>query len=75
MDVFVHRAPYGFETLKLEDTEELEEMLKGIETFEPLGDREEVHVEITGEWGEVKELLSQPFFKKIWFDPNAPKRR
>lgn len=73
MNVFVHRDPTGFETFDMEGIEELEEQLKGIDTFKPLGDEQEVHVEITGEWGEIRELLSQPFFGKIWFNPESPK--
>lgn len=67
MIVWVHRDPSGFETNDLAGIEELEEHLKGIETFEPLEDDQNVHVEITGTWGEIKELLSQPLFKGIWF--------
>lgn len=73
LDVFVHRAPAGFETFDMEGIEELEEQLKGIDTFKPLDDKQEVHVEITGPWEEIRELLSQPFFKKIWFDPESPR--
>lgn len=73
LDVFVHRDPTGFETFDMEGIEELEEQLKGIDTFKPLDDKQEVHVEITGPWEEIRELLSQPFFKKIWFDPESPR--
>jgi len=73
LDVFVHRNPTGFETFDMEGIEELEEQLKGIDTFKPFDDKQEVHVEITGPWGEIRELLSQPFFKKIWFNPESPR--
>lgn len=73
LDMFVHRAPTGFETFDMEGIEELEEQLKGIDTFKPLDDGQEIHVEITGPWGEIRELLSQPFFNKIWFDPTSPR--
>ncbi|GAJ00231.1 unnamed protein product, partial [marine sediment metagenome] len=36
-------------------------------------EKEEVHVEITGPWGEIRGLLSQPCFKQIWFDPASPR--
>ena len=73
LDVFVHRNPTGFETFDMEGIEELEEQLKGIDTFKPLDDKGEVYVEITGPWGEIRELLSQPCFKQIWFDPDSPR--
>lgn len=73
LDVFVHRNPSGFETFDLEGIEELEEQLKGIDTFKPLDDKQEVHVDITGPWGEIRELLAQPCFKRIWFDPKSPR--
>ena len=69
LDVFVHRDPRGFEAFDMEGIEELEEQLEGIDTFSPLDDKSEIHVEITGTWGEIRELLSQPCFKDIWFDP------
>lgn len=73
LDVFVHRDPSGFETFDMEDIKELEEQLKGLDTFKPLDDKEEVHVEITGPWSEIRELLSQPYFNRIWFDPSSPR--
>lgn len=69
MDVFVNRNPSGCETFDLEDLNELEEQLKSFSAHGPLDDRSEVHVEIRGNWAEIKELLSQPCFKDIWFDP------
>jgi len=69
MDIFVHRNPTGCETLDLEDIVELEEQLRGMDTFSPLDDKAEVHVEITGTWSEIRELLSQSYFKDVWFDP------
>ena len=63
----------GFETFVMEDIEELEEQLKGLEAFKPLNDKSEVCAEITGPWEEIRELLSQPFLKKIWFNPESPR--
>lgn len=48
MDVFINRNPTGCETFDLEDIAELEEQLKGIDSFKPLNDKSEIHVEITG---------------------------
>lgn len=69
MKVFINRNPSGCETFDLEDIKELEEQLKSFDALEPLDDKSEVHVEITGTWGEIRELLSQPCFSDIWFDP------
>lgn len=69
MDIFVHRSPTGCQTFDLEGVEELEEQLKSCDTFEPLDDKSEVHVDITGTWAEIRQLLSQPYFKDRWFDP------
>jgi len=63
MEIFVHRNPIGCETFDLEDIAELEEQLRGMDTFRSLDDEAEIHVEITGTWGEIRELLSQPCFK------------
>ena len=71
MEVFINRSPTGCETFDLEDINELEEQLKSCDTFAPLDDKSEVHVEITGTWGEIRELLSQPCFKDIWFRPKV----
>ena len=72
MDVFVHRNPTGCETFDLEDIKELEEQLKSFDVLEALNDKSEVHVEITGTWEEIRELLSQRFFEKVWFNPESP---
>lgn len=69
MDVFINRNLTGCETFDLEDLNELEEQLKSFDALKPLDDKSEIHVEITGTWGEIRELLSQPCFKDIWFDP------
>jgi len=53
----------------MEGVEELEEHLRGVETFEPLQETEDVTVEIIGRWGELKGLLSEPAFKDVWFKP------
>ena len=71
MEVFVHRDPTGYQTFDMEGIDELEEHLKSVETFEPLDDNEEVHLDITGRWSEIRELLSQDCFKEIWFDPRT----
>ncbi len=57
------------ETFDLEDIKELDEHLKRLSSHERLNKKSEVHVEITGTWGEIRDLLSQPYFKNIWFDP------
>lgn len=67
INVWVNRNPSGFETSDLVGIDELGELLKDIETFGPLEEDSDVHVEITGSWSEIKELLSQPFFKRIWY--------
>jgi len=69
MEVFINRNPTGCETFDLEDLNELEEQLGSFSALGPLNDKSEIKVEITGTWGEIKELLSQPCFKDIWFDP------
>jgi hypothetical protein len=69
MNVFVNRDPTGCETFDLEDMNELEAQLGSFSAVEPLNDKSQVKVEITGTWQEIKELLSQPCFKNIWFDP------
>lgn len=74
MEVFVHRSPTGYQTFDMEGIEELEEHLRNVHTLQPLDDNDEVHVEITGKWGEIRELLSQPCFKEIWFDPRRSPR-
>ena len=66
MEVFIHRSPIGVETFDLEDIQELEEHLKGFDTFKPLSDKEEITVEIKGSWGEIRELLSHSCFQNIW---------
>jgi hypothetical protein len=73
MNVWVRRDPVGFETFDMEGIEELEEQLKGLVAFKPLDDKSEVCAEITGTWGEIRELLSQPFLKNIWFNPESPR--
>jgi len=75
LNVWVRRDPIGFETFAMEGIEELEEQLKGLVSFKPLDDKAEVCAEITGPWGEIKDLLSQPFFSKTWFDPKSPRFR
>lgn len=66
MEVFVHRQPKGFITNQLEDVQELGELLTN---FGPLGDDDEVTVEITAPWRLIRELLSQPMFSDAWFSP------
>lgn len=66
MEVFVHRQPTGYKTSVLEDVQELGELLTN---FGPLGDDDEVTVEITAPWRLIRELLSQPMFSDAWFSP------
>jgi hypothetical protein len=73
MEVWVRRDPTGFETFDMEGVEELEEHMKGLVSFGPLEDSSEVCVEITCTWAEAKDMLSLPFFSKIWFDPKSPR--
>jgi len=68
MEVFVHRDPRGYLTKELEDIDELEELLRGMESLPPLGDDEQVRVEIAGQWGKIKALLAGPAFADIWFN-------
>ena len=75
MDVFVHRNPTGCETFDLGDIAELEEQLREMDTFRPLDDKAEIHVEITGTWGEIRELLTQPCFKDVWLSEVERERR
>ena len=72
MEVFIRRNPIGYTTGDLEDVEELEEKLRGLQSFHPLSDAEEVIVEVTAPWGTIKRLLAEPFFNSIWFDPKKP---
>lgn len=67
MEVFVYKSTSGYVTSDMEDLAELNEHLQGMGPFGPFDDNSEVHVEITGTWGEIRELLSQPCFKDIWF--------
>ena len=70
MEIWIRRgSPCGFLTNQMEGVEEMEEQLRGIETFRPLQETEEVTVEITGSWGEIKRLLNEPAFKDVWFKP------
>jgi hypothetical protein len=69
MNVWVNREPTGCETFDLEDINELEEQLGSFNALDPLTELSDIKVEISGTWKEIKELLSQPFFKDIWFNP------
>lgn len=77
MEVFVNRNPTGCETFDLEDINELAEQLGSFSAVEPLEDKSEVKLEITGNWGEIRQLLSEPCFKDIWFEGTLgrPERR
>ena len=66
MEVFVHRQPKGYITNELEDVHELGELLS---KYDPLGDEDEVTIEITGPWHRIRELLSGPMFSDVWFAP------
>jgi len=70
MEVFVHRQPTGYNTSELKDIQELGEFLTN---FGPLGDDDEVIVEITAPWRLIRELLSGPMFSDIWFSPERIK--
>jgi len=71
MEIFVHRQPKGYITNELEDIEELGELLTN---FGPLGDDDEVFVEITAPWRLIRELLSSPTLSDAWFNPTTDKR-
>lgn len=64
MKVFVHRQPTGYDTSVLEDAQELGELLTN---YGPLGDDDEVTVEITAPWRLIQELLAAPMFSDVWF--------
>ena len=74
MDVFVNRNPTGCETFDLKDIWELQDTLGSFSPLSPLDDKSEIKVEITGTWGEIRELLSQPLFKGIWMKPRKTPR-
>jgi len=74
MEVFVHRSPRGFETSDMDGIEELEERLKGIDTFKPFDESEEVTMEVKAPWWQIRQLLSQPLLMDIWFDPTRARR-
>ena len=71
MEVFVHRQPKGFITKDLEDIEELAEQLGNYGLLTP---DEEVTIEITAKWSEIRDILSQPAFANIWFNPKTDPR-
>lgn len=62
MEVYVHRSPTGYVTSEMEHVAELQEYLEGLSAPKPFDDEAEVHLEITGKWGEIRELLAQPCF-------------
>jgi hypothetical protein len=64
MEVFVHRDPAGYMTDEMEGVQELGEMLTN---YGPLGDDDEVTVEIKAPWSFIRDLLSLPVFGEIWF--------
>ena len=66
MEIYVHRDPSGYLTSDMEHVAQLQEYLEGLATAKPLDDKAEVHLEITGTWGEIRELLSQPCFRDNW---------
>lgn len=63
MEVFVHRQPRGFVTSQLEGPEELGELLT---RYGPLGEDDEVTVEITAPWSVLRELLGLYAFRGVW---------
>jgi hypothetical protein len=66
MEVFVHRQPEGYTTKELEDVQELGELLTN---YGPLGDDDEVMVQISAPWRIIRDLLSSPIFSDVWFSP------
>lgn len=66
--IFVHRQPKGLLTKELEGVEELGEMLQN---YGPLSDGDEVTVEITAPWHQIRELLGLKFDDRIWFHPGV----
>lgn len=71
MEVFVHRQPKGYLTKDLEDINELRELLTN---YGPLTDDDEVTVEITASWREIKGLLELGELEGIWFNPQTDPR-
>jgi len=63
MEIFVHRQPQGFITKELESADELGELLTN---YGPLSDKDEVTIEVTASWQEIRELLSK-LSDSIWF--------
>lgn len=63
MYVFVHRYPSGHMTREFDGLEDLEQEMTG---KVPLNDGEDVTVEITGTWPEIKAILSLPEMGAIW---------
>jgi len=66
VEIFVHRQPKGFLTKELEGVAELDEMLQ---SYGPLSSGDEVTVEITAPWRQIRELLLYKFDNPIWFQP------
>jgi len=66
MEVFVQRDPTGYTTNEVEDVQELGELLTN---YGPLEDNDEVTVQIKAPWSFIRDLLSRPVFKEIWFHP------
>jgi len=64
MEIFVHREPRGYITNELEDVQELGELLTN---YGPLGDEDEVTVEISAPWHRIRELRSGEKFHDAWF--------
>lgn len=71
MEVFVHRQPKGYLTKDLEDINELGELLTN---YGPLGEDNEVTVEITASWREIKGVLAMAEPEGIWFNPQTDPR-
>ena len=63
MDIFVSRDPKGFMPAALKDVDELGERLR---KYGPLGDDDEVTMEITAPWKFIRELLSSEMFRNQW---------
>lgn len=71
MEVFVHRQPKGYLAKDLEGVEELAELLTN---YGPLSDDDEITVEITASWREIKGLLELGELEGIWFTPKTNER-
>jgi len=68
MEIFVYTQPKGYSISELEDVQELGELLTN---YRPLGDNDEVTVEIRAPWNFIRDLLSGEKFHDAWFTPES----